>query len=73
MGTLRKIKVHGLFLKQLIEAPLYERLWPDHIAVMHYCIRNWGDIINPVFVEAISGKKVRSIDINPAHKTRTLG
>lgn len=36
----------------------------DEVNVLHYCYRNWGDAINPWLVEAISGRRVTSIDID---------
>jgi len=34
------------------------------IKVLHYCFRNWGDAINPAFVEFVSGEAVQSVDID---------
>jgi len=64
MKTLRKLKVAGLSVKQLIEAPLYNIFDAEHIPLLHYCIRNWGDAINPFLVNLMSGKNIRSVDID---------
>jgi pyruvyltransferase len=73
MGILRDIKVHSLYLKQRVEAPIYRALSPQHLAIVHYVIRNWGDALNPVFVRRLTGLRVRSIDIEARQKDALPG
>lgn len=50
--------------KGWIQEPIWKFIWPDHISFLWYDTKNWGDALNPVLIEHLSGKKAKGIDIN---------
>jgi len=36
----------------------------DRSFVLHYCVPNWGDVVNPRFLSLAMGRKVRGLDID---------
>ena len=43
---------------------MWNTVWSDHINVLWYETKNWGDALNPVLIEQVSGRKARGFDIN---------
>jgi pyruvyltransferase len=64
MSILRDLKVKYLFVSQYFERLYYSKFNIEHVPLLYYNIRNWGDQLNPILVEKISQKKIRSIDID---------
>ncbi|WP_017327480.1 polysaccharide pyruvyl transferase family protein [Synechococcus sp. PCC 7336] len=50
--------------KSFMQAPVWNTVWSDHINFLWYDTKNWGDALNPVLIEQISGRKGRGFDIN---------
>ncbi|MBE7382483.1 MAG: polysaccharide pyruvyl transferase family protein [Leptolyngbya sp. SIO1E4] len=49
--------------KHLIQTPLWNTIWIDHVKFLWYDTKNWGDALNPILIEKISGTHARGFDI----------
>ncbi len=65
MGFLRDRKVQMLNLKYK-----FHKKDRDSLYLLHYQMRNWGDLINPIFSSYLTSKKIISIDIDAFNKYR---
>lgn len=59
-----KLRIELLKTKYSVENPLWNSIWASHINFLWFDTKNWGDALNPMIIERISGMKARGIDIN---------
>ncbi|BAQ62829.1 GumL protein [Geminocystis sp. NIES-3708] len=59
-----KLRIELLKSKYSFENPLWNSIWASHINFLWFETKNWGDALNPMMIELISGVKARGIDIN---------
>ncbi|NER80224.1 MAG: polysaccharide pyruvyl transferase family protein [Leptolyngbya sp. SIO1D8] len=49
--------------KHFAQRPLWNTIWADHVKFLWYDTKNWGDALNPILIEKISGIHARGFDI----------
>ena len=58
------IRTALLNINRAVSDPYWRWVRPDHVALISYVTRNWGDAVNATLVGLITGKPVRVYDIN---------
>jgi pyruvyltransferase len=64
MQLRQAIRNNILRSKYLVQEPLWKSVWSKHINFLGFETKNWGDALNPVLIEAISGLKAKGFDVN---------
>ena len=64
MQLRQALRNYTVQVKYSMQTPLWKSVWFKHINFLWFDTSNWGDALNPVLIECISGIKARGFDIN---------